>query len=443
VAALTKTVDGKALPKEKFAMVGDAADISTWHLPVDEDHIDSALKMFGHETHGSAEQKATAARKIASAAREHGIDAGRVKDFESKYCKSDAHAEPDYSGGWIEIFRVGDYTAQGKAKVTRDDLTRVVNDYDPAFHEAPVCIGHPEDNLPAYAWVDRLKLNGDTLLAKEKDIDPQFAEMRRQGKFKKRSAAFYRDGDGKIAGLRHVGWLGAQPPAVKGLRDVAFDDHGKDHFEIEFEEETEVDKPIKEQIAEFFAEMFGKKQTASAATFSEDDVKRIVGEAVKPFESKVETLEGDLKSQTAKFAERESAIAQGEAKQVVAGAISRLKEKGCWLPAFDKMHLPEIFAEAAKSDKKYEFGEGDAKKTLSTLDMLTEFFEGLPQIVPSGRIVTHEPAAHRGAKTGDPLTDLAKARAAEKKISFSDALAQVAEENPELTVPGGGRAGTV
>ena len=38
------------------------------------------------------------------------------------------------------------------------------------------------------------------------------------------------------------------------------------------------------------------------------------------------------------------------------------------------------------------------------------------------------------------LTDAAKARAAEKKITFGEALSQIAEEQPELTVTGAARA---
>lgn len=444
MADLTKTVDGKALPREKFAMVLDPNDPSTWHLPIDDDHVGSAVKMFGHETHGSAEQKKAAARKIAAAAKAKGID---VSDFERKHVNADEHAEPhDYSGGWIEIFRAGDYSGQGKAKITREDLARVVNDYDPQYHEAPVCIGHPESDLPAYAWIDRVKLNGDVLLAREKQVDPDFAEMRKAGKFKKRSAAFYRRADGNIAGLRHVGWLGAQPPVVKGLRDVAFDDHGMSYLEIEFEEEKAVaEKTVKDQIAEFFAEMFGKKQ--ASGTFSEDDVKRIAAEAVtaatKPLTDQVTALKTDLAAQSTRFSERETALATSETKQRAIAAENKLKAAGCWVPAYEKAGLPVLFAELAKAPGTLEFGEGAEKKQLAPLDLLVAFMESQGKIVPAGRIVHAAPAKRQGAGTGDPLTDAAKTRAAEKKITFSEALDQVVAENPELALAGAGSAGAV
>lgn len=142
---------------------------------------------------------------------------------------------PNLDHGWIEIFRAGDYTSQGKVKITAEQLQSVVDRYNPDFHEAPVVVGHPQNDAPAYGWIEQIALRGDTLLAKEKQVDPAFNELRVAGRFKKRSVAFYQDADGSPIYLRHVGWLGAQPPAVKGL-GAAFDDKGRAFVEFEFEE---------------------------------------------------------------------------------------------------------------------------------------------------------------------------------------------------------------
>ena len=48
---------------------------------------------------------------------------------------------------------------------------------------------------------------------------------------KKRSASFYPDGR-----LRHVGFLGAAPPAVKGLADIGFTAE-EDHITFDFQEQ--------------------------------------------------------------------------------------------------------------------------------------------------------------------------------------------------------------
>lgn len=120
---------------------------------------------------------------------------------------------------WIEVFRAGTHTAMnGTTRTwTEADLDHAVATYDPATHEAPLVVGHPKDNDPAYGWVEQAKREGDTLFIKPKQVDPAFREMVKAGRFKKRSISFYADGT-----IRHIGFLGAQPPAVKGLKDCHF-----------------------------------------------------------------------------------------------------------------------------------------------------------------------------------------------------------------------------
>jgi len=119
-------------------------------------------------------------------------------------------------GQWIDVFRAGDYGDKGS--YTPVDLDAMVDNYNPARHEAPVVIGHPESDAPAFGWVAALRRVGDTLQAKLRQIVPEFEALVRQGQFKKRSVAFYQTARGLA--LRHLGFLGAMPPDVKGLRDL-------------------------------------------------------------------------------------------------------------------------------------------------------------------------------------------------------------------------------
>ncbi len=119
---------------------------------------------------------------------------------------------------WIPIFRGGAQTdSAGRVHDGDALIDKAVASFNASRHEPPVVIGHPAENAPAYGWVEGLKKQGNLLLAKFNQVEPGFADMVRRGLFKKRSAAFYPDGT-----LRHVGFLGAAPPAVKGLPDVAF-----------------------------------------------------------------------------------------------------------------------------------------------------------------------------------------------------------------------------
>lgn len=122
-------------------------------------------------------------------------------------------------GDWIEIFTAGKQTdSQGNTREwTEADLDNIVTNYDPQKHEAPLVVGHPKDNTPAFGWIESIKRDGKTLLMKAKDVVPEFEEAVKKGMYKKRSVSFYADGT-----LRHVGFLGAVPPAVKGLKNIEF-----------------------------------------------------------------------------------------------------------------------------------------------------------------------------------------------------------------------------
>lgn len=139
----------------------------------------------------------------------------------------------------IEIFRAGTrQDANGNTvTITTTDLQTIANNYSTEYHEAPIVVGHPKHDNPAYGWVKGLSVEGDVLKAELQQVDSEFAELVRDGKFKKISAAFYLPNTAnnpKPEGfyLRHVGFLGAMPPAVKGLKDPLFADNDTDFIEF-------------------------------------------------------------------------------------------------------------------------------------------------------------------------------------------------------------------
>lgn len=131
----------------------------------------------------------------------------------------------------FEIFRAGTHRdmAGRTLSFSAEDIAAIAAAYDPAQREAPLVVGHPKHDAPAYGWVARLEAKGDTLLAhpREDQTDAAFAEMVRAGRFKNRSVMLLPPGaagnpSGSAHYLKHVGFLGAQPPAVQGLKPIAF-----------------------------------------------------------------------------------------------------------------------------------------------------------------------------------------------------------------------------
>ena len=121
----------------------------------------------------------------------------------------------------FEILKTGKFTASNGKEIefTEEDLNKIASSYNPVNSEAPLVIGHPADNSPAYGWIESLSVTGDKLIAKAKQVVPEFLEAIKSGLFKKRSVSLNPD-----LSLRHVGFLGAALPAVKGLADIQFID---------------------------------------------------------------------------------------------------------------------------------------------------------------------------------------------------------------------------
>lgn len=135
----------------------------------------------------------------------------------------------------IQVMLPGTFTDVHGTPVTLTaaDLKASAAAYDTAKHEAPFVIGHPKVTDAAYGWAGAVHFSEENGLEVEAvQVDPDFAEMHNAGRYKKRSASFYRPDstENPVPGvwyLRHVGFLGAQPPSVKGLRAVEFGEGGE------------------------------------------------------------------------------------------------------------------------------------------------------------------------------------------------------------------------
>lgn len=137
---------------------------------------------------------------------------------------------------WIEVFRAGTQTdSKGRKRTfSQDDLDSIVANHQ-AEDPAPIVIGHPKENAPAYGWTAGLRRIGDTLLAQFTDVVPEFAEACKKRLYRKRSVSIEPTDDGGWR-LNHVGFLGAAAPAVKGLKDITFN-AAEDAYEFEADAE--------------------------------------------------------------------------------------------------------------------------------------------------------------------------------------------------------------
>ncbi|ECI5747499.1 hypothetical protein D5P88_15910 [Salmonella enterica subsp. enterica] len=129
------------------------------------------------------------------------------------------------------IFRAGAHLAmEGRPLIfTGHDLQLTADAYNAAERPAPLVLGHPADDQPAMGQVRGMFVRGDTLYA-QTVASESLASLVRAGRYRHVSACFYTP---STAGnpapgayyLKHVGFLGAQPPAVKGMAPPEFGEH--------------------------------------------------------------------------------------------------------------------------------------------------------------------------------------------------------------------------
>jgi hypothetical protein len=238
---------------------------------------------------------------------------------------------------FIEIFKTGTHTdsAGREREWTERDLDKIVEKYNSQKeHEAPIVVGHPKDNSPAFGWVESLKREGNKLLAKVKDVAENFKEWVNQGLYKKRSISLYPD-----MLLRHVGFLGAVPPAVKGLADFKFQDDNK-------------------EILEYFEEN---------KTFKEEDMTK---EEIEAMREKLAQVEAEKKKLADEFAELQKKKAEDDIENFIEGKI----KDGKILPAWKESGLKEFMIALSEDEEVIEFAEGKKENKLA---WFKEFLEEL------------------------------------------------------------------
>lgn len=325
----------------------------------------------------------------------------------------------------LQIFRKGRHIASdGTVKeFTAAELDAIASVYDPAKHEAPLVVGHPETDDPAYGWVKSLKVVDGALEAEPDQVDAGFAELVDQGKFKKISIALWPPGHPRNPVpesyyLRHIGFLGAMPPAVKGLRAPRFaaDDQGalvfgdwghetsaslwrriREWLIEKFDLET-ADKVVPDYLIDSIREASRKPETHSGINpiYSDPPGEAMTPEEIKKLQEDNARLAAEAKAaneaktkRDLEFAEAEKirkaeadARAADEAKKRQAEHLAfadTLVKDGKLLPAH-KAGVVAVLAGIAAAPA-IEFEEGGVKKSQPQLDFLKGFLSGLPKVV--------------------------------------------------------------
>lgn len=367
------------------------------------------------------------------------------------------------SGFRIEVFRTGTFKPMSGDAVSygADDLSGIASGYDPDNAPAPIVIGHPATDAPAYGWVSGFEYDADKdrLFADIDELDPAFEEAVKEGRYKKVSMSFHTPDapnnptPGKWY-AKHIGFLGGAAPAVSGLKPVQFTAAGEGEevvFEAAFGEPGfEETADLFRAMRDWFIEKFGLEAAdkvlpsyridwlnnrelstktgatdtlyAAPATAPKQEEPSMTREEIAAEEARLQAEREKLEGEQAAFAEQSKAARHDK---FVAFA-EELVSDGKLLPA-NKDKFVAIL-DAMPADQAVSFSEGSEEPVFQAL---MDLMAAQPKAVSFG-------ATDLGEDPGDVATDavqIASFAAAYQKeqadagnhISISDAVMHVSK----------------
>lgn len=321
----------------------------------------------------------------------------------------------------IEVFRPGTFKPMEGDPITYSaaDLRAIADAYDADGAPAPVVVGHPETDAPAFGWIRKLEYDAgaERLFAELGEIEPEFAGMVKAGRFRRVSMAFFspQASHNPVPGTwypKHVGFLGAAAPAVSGLKPAHFAAAADVTFEAAFGERGfEETAGVLRALRDFFIEKFGLDEAEKALPawriewLGEIDLQPKSGlpafaagnpqpanpiPAPQPKKEPAVTRtdpapDPAFAAREAEIAEREGRIAAREAALTHADNVAfaeRLVAEGRLLPA--SMDKAVSLLDALPHEATFAFAESAEK--LSPAMALREILEAQPKVVSFGRL---------------------------------------------------------
>lgn len=344
----------------------------------------------------------------------------------------------------VEIFRVGKWRGNRVVDVTESDLDDMVSSFNDLTEKVEgfrphLKLGHDENQRffggrkgsPSLGFVEKIWRHGDKILANFSNVPDALIDLIKNGRYNSVSIEVVPtvdfEGNTFKSVLLAVALLGAELPAVKGLKDLALSLFQKTEKVYEFGGES----VILFQEAE-------PKEPDMATTFTQEQHDALVEKAVKEAVDAAKTgptAEITKLSETVETLKTEKATAQAALRDYVQASETKEAEalvdiaieKGTLLPAQKETAL--AFMASMTGTVKLGDSEKPAKEAFK--DFIEMF---------GGKVDLSEKTGHDKTPKGEVLDDpsaevdrLSRALVAEKKAeTYSDAMHMVLAQDDEL-----------
>lgn len=371
--------------------------------------------------------------------------------------------------GLIEVFKAGTHTDSKGRQVTfsKADVEQMAENHK--LGAAPAVIGHPKDTAPAYAQVGEYKVDEDgRLFAKFDKINPAFEAGVESGAYYNRSVSVIKD---KLHGwrVRHVGWLGAMPPAIDGLQPVEFSADDDSCFEFaapgyslvwglesaaklmrslrdrmiekdgleaadatlpqwQIDSMLEAATTARQQFSEANPSLFNQPTGEDDMSITQADLDKAVADAAAAGEAKGKAAaEAAAATEFAATQTKLVTLQKERQKERIAAQIKGWKDKGVIVPA-DEAGLAEYMASLEDGGAEFSFSKaegGEDKKTPA--QFFADFMSARKPVVKLGSSSQADDAPLNTQSTADITKAASDFMAAEAKEGRNVSSAQAVQ----------------
>lgn len=347
----------------------------------------------------------------------------------------------------VEIFSTGTWRGNKTITITENDLHEMVNSFNELTTKVTgfrpfLKLGHTEmqrffggeSGAPSLGFVSKIWVEGQKVLANFSNVPDALVDLMSKGRYNSVSIEFLPrvqfEGSSFKNVLRAVALLGAELPAVKGLKELSANLMSEFAFEFEGDPAETLEKELEMPNEATFNQKQVDDLIEAAVNKAVDTAKASFSDEIDALKAEIETLKDDNKKladgKAAVEASMKEFVSASEQKEIEA-LVDKAIEEGKIVPAEKDKYIA-----LAQLDQTVKLGD----KETSARELIESLLTGLETKVDLGEKVPGSKPKHDDVEGSAP--EIVHARtmeiveASEGKTDYHTAYMQVLSKDPEL-----------